>query len=112
MDREQRAINRPATSSIVTGEIAEKNLPDRLRHTLSSESGLNEGMAHPPGHACPNVLIGSNLERSRHMVSRGDAPASRQCHRFLNTDGLLRGQAFALERAEKTRERTSFLAET
>ena len=35
------------STSIVTGEIAEQNLPDRLRHTLSSESGLNDGMAHP-----------------------------------------------------------------
>jgi sodium/hydrogen antiporter len=27
------------SSTIVTGDVAEKNLPDRLRHTLSGESG-------------------------------------------------------------------------
>jgi sodium/hydrogen antiporter len=32
-------------SSIVTGEVAEKYLPDSLRNLLSSESGLNDGLA-------------------------------------------------------------------
>ncbi|MDX1531144.1 MAG: cation:proton antiporter [Rhodothermales bacterium] len=34
-------------SAIVTGEVAEANLPERLRHVLSSESGLNDGLAYP-----------------------------------------------------------------
>lgn len=34
-------------STIVTGRTAEKNLPESLRHTLSAESGLNDGLAYP-----------------------------------------------------------------
>ncbi len=35
------------SSTIVTGDVAEKNLPGRLRHTLSGESGANDGLAYP-----------------------------------------------------------------
>ena len=35
------------SSTIVVGEVAERNLPDRLRHTLSGESGANDGLAYP-----------------------------------------------------------------
>ncbi len=35
------------SSTIVTGDTAEKNLPDRLRFTLSGESGANDGLAYP-----------------------------------------------------------------
>ncbi|MGF1471770.1 MAG: cation:proton antiporter [Rubrobacteraceae bacterium] len=34
-------------SSIVQGEVANKNLPARLRHLLSGESGANDGLAYP-----------------------------------------------------------------
>ncbi len=34
-------------SSIVTGGVAQKNLPGRFRHTLSAESALNDGLALP-----------------------------------------------------------------
>lgn len=34
-------------SSIVTGSVAQKNLPGRFRHTLSAESALNDGLALP-----------------------------------------------------------------
>lgn len=34
-------------SSIVTGGVANRNLPRRFRHTLSAESGLNDGLALP-----------------------------------------------------------------
>ena len=35
------------SSTIVTGGTAERNLPERLRHTLSGESGANDGLAYP-----------------------------------------------------------------
>jgi sodium/hydrogen antiporter len=35
-----------AASPIVTGKTAEENLPDRLRHTISFESGANDGLAY------------------------------------------------------------------
>ncbi|MGA7616808.1 MAG: cation:proton antiporter [Thermoanaerobaculia bacterium] len=33
--------------TIVTGDVAEKNLPPRLRHLITAESGANDGLAHP-----------------------------------------------------------------
>src|SRR5918997_5939828 len=35
------------SSTIVTGDLAEKNLPDRVRYSLSAESGANDGLAYP-----------------------------------------------------------------
>ena len=55
-------------SSMVTGQTAERNLPGRLRHLLSAESGANDGLAylfvllpilvlaHPPHEALPHWL--------------------------------------------------------
>ncbi|MDP8926212.1 MAG: cation:proton antiporter [Actinomycetota bacterium] len=34
-------------SSIVTGGVADRNLPERLRHAISAESGFNDGLAYP-----------------------------------------------------------------
>ena len=34
-------------SAIVTGGVALRNLPDRLRHLISAESGFNDGLALP-----------------------------------------------------------------
>ncbi len=35
------------SSAIVTGSVAERNLPDDVRHTISAESGANDGLAYP-----------------------------------------------------------------
>ena len=35
------------STSIVSGKVAETNLPDRLRCLLSVESGINDGLAYP-----------------------------------------------------------------
>ncbi|ACK69098.1 sodium/hydrogen exchanger [Gloeothece citriformis PCC 7424] len=34
-------------SSIVTGPVAKQNLPERIRHIISAESGANDGLAYP-----------------------------------------------------------------
>lgn len=34
-------------STIVTGETAEENIPERIRHLISGESGANDGGAYP-----------------------------------------------------------------
>lgn len=34
-------------SSMVTGSLAKESLPGRFRHTLSAESGANDGLAYP-----------------------------------------------------------------
>lgn len=36
-----------AATPVVTGDVAEANMPERLRHTISLESGLNDGAAYP-----------------------------------------------------------------
>lgn len=35
------------STAIVTGQVAEKNLPPRLRHIISAEAGSNDGLALP-----------------------------------------------------------------
>jgi sodium/hydrogen antiporter len=35
-----------AASAIVTSDTAEKNIPERIRHLLSAESGANDGLAY------------------------------------------------------------------
>lgn len=35
-----------AASPIVTGEVAEENIPERLRNTISFESGANDGLSY------------------------------------------------------------------
>jgi NhaP-type Na+/H+ or K+/H+ antiporter len=35
------------SSSIVTGDVAEENIPARLRHLISAESGYNDGLGLP-----------------------------------------------------------------
>lgn len=35
-----------AATPIVTGDLAEQNIPERLRHAISLESGLNDGAAY------------------------------------------------------------------
>ena len=57
------------SSTIVQGDLAEKNLPARVRHLLSGESGANDGLAyllvflsilmleHPPGEALREWLV-------------------------------------------------------
>ena len=34
------------TTPIVTGPLAEERIPERVRHNLSAESGINDGLAH------------------------------------------------------------------
>lgn len=43
-------------SSIVTGGVAERNLPGRIRHLLSGESGANDGLAYPLVFICILML--------------------------------------------------------
>lgn len=44
------------SNSIVTGVVAEENLPDRVRHIISAESGANDGLAYPFVVLCILIL--------------------------------------------------------
>ncbi|MFE4104722.1 cation:proton antiporter domain-containing protein [Almyronema epifaneia] len=46
-------------TSIVTGAVAEADLPPRLRHIISAESGSNDGLAYPLVLLCVLILVGS-----------------------------------------------------
>jgi NhaP-type Na+/H+ or K+/H+ antiporter len=35
------------STSVVTGKVAEENLPERIRNSLSTESAANDGLAYP-----------------------------------------------------------------
>lgn len=36
-----------AATAIVTGAVAEENIPERIRHAISFDSGANDGLAYP-----------------------------------------------------------------
>lgn len=57
-------------TSIVTGRVAERNLPDRVRHVLSAESGINDGLAYPFVMLPILFLTRSPGEAAWHWLSR------------------------------------------
>ncbi|MEQ8995113.1 MAG: cation:proton antiporter [Coleofasciculus sp. B1-GNL1-01] len=56
------------STDIVTGIIAEENIPGRLRHLISSESGLNDGLAYPIVYLPILLLTRSPGEALSHWV--------------------------------------------
>ena len=100
------------SSTIVTGELAEENLPDRLRYTLSGESGANDGLAYPfvvlpillltrlPGEALSHWLTHTLLWEVGAAVI------------FGGLIGYGAGRLLEGAQGEGTMERTSFLAYT
>lgn len=58
-----------AATPIVTGELAERNIPERIRHAISFDSGANDGLGYlfvflpflmltrPPGEALAHWLV-------------------------------------------------------
>lgn len=96
-------------STIVTGGVAERNLPGRLRHAISAESGFNDGLAlpfallpilvltRPLGDALPHWLTYTILWE----VGAGAALAA-----FM---GYAAGKTLGWAEAKETMERTSLL---
>ncbi|MGQ4647871.1 cation:proton antiporter domain-containing protein [Lyngbya aestuarii] len=108
------------STSIVTGVVAEDNLPRRLRHLISAESGANDGLAYP-------LVLLSILMLEQ--FSSGDAQASLTdllSHWFTRVIlwevgvaifcgvllGYLAGCLLKLAERKKTIERQSFLGYT
>lgn len=100
------------SSTIVTGELAEENLPNRLRYTLSGESGANDGLAYPfvllpilllsrpPGEALSHWLTHTLLWEVGAAVV------------FGTLVGFGAGRLLEWAQFKGTMERTSFLAYT
>jgi sodium/hydrogen antiporter len=96
-------------SSIVAGGVAERNLPARLRHAISSESGFNDGLAlpfvvlpvlvltEPPGEVLGHWLTHTILLE----IVGGAALASLM--------GYLAGKTLRWAERKETMERTSLL---
>jgi NhaP-type Na+/H+ or K+/H+ antiporter len=96
-------------STIVTGGVAERSLPGRLRHAISAESGLNDGLAlpfillpllvltKPQGEAVPHWLTHTILWE----VVAGAALAA--------SIGYFAGKTLGWAEARETLERTSLL---
>lgn len=99
-------------TSIVTGVTAEKNLPDRVRHTLSAESGLNDGLAYPLVMLPVLLLTRSEGEAWGHWLGRvvvWEVGAAALLGMLL---GLATGRLLQWAEKEKTIEPPSFLAYT
>jgi sodium/hydrogen antiporter len=96
-------------SSIVAGGVAERNLPAPLRHTISAESGFNDGLAlpfvvlpvlvltEPPGEAVVHWLTHTVLLE----IVVGAALAALM--------GYLAGKTLGWAERKETMERTSLL---
>lgn len=50
------------SNSIVTGVVAEEDLPDRMRHVILAESGGNDGLAYPLVVLCVLILEKATAE--------------------------------------------------
>jgi NhaP-type Na+/H+ or K+/H+ antiporter len=57
-------------SAIVTGKVAEENIPARVRHLLSAEAGANDGLAFLLVAFLPPCLTRSPGEALHHWVTR------------------------------------------
>lgn len=57
-------------STIVTGDLAEKSLPARIRDLLSGESGANDGLAYPLVFLCILMLERPAGEAILHWLTR------------------------------------------
>lgn len=96
-------------STIVTGDVAERNLPGRLRHAIAAESGFNDALALPfvalpllwlteaPGEALSHWLAYTLLLE----VVAGAALAA--------VIGYVTGKTLRWAEARETLERTSLL---
>ena len=58
------------SSTIVTGRVAERNLPATIRHTISAESGFNDGLAYPFVLLPILLLTRDDGEAWRHWLTR------------------------------------------
>lgn len=97
-------------SAIVTGKIAEGNLPERVRHAISAEAGANDGLAlpfvllpilfltRPPGEALRQWLLSTLLWEVLGAVLIGA------------TLGYLAGRLLKWSQAKLEAEATSLLA--
>lgn len=99
-------------SSIVTGPIAERNLPERLRNTLSEESGFNDGLAYPLVFLPILLLTRPADEALVHWLSRTIVWEVGMAVVLGVVLGYGAGRLLRWAEAQRTIEQTSYLAYT
>ncbi|WP_315791157.1 cation:proton antiporter [Fischerella sp. JS2] len=100
------------STSIVTGVVAEDNLPGRLRNLISAESGANDGLAYP--FVLLSILM---LQRNStkalsewfYHVVLWEVVGAVLCGALL---GYIAGRLLKLAERKKTIEHSSFLGYT
>ncbi|WP_298589390.1 cation:proton antiporter [uncultured Kocuria sp.] len=97
------------TTPIVTGSLAEDRIPERVRHNLSAESGINDGLAYL--FVLLPVLLLSEPDRAWHelltTVLLWEVLGAAAFGALL---GFLLGRLFVLVRRHGLMEESSYLA--
>lgn len=96
-------------SSVVTGGIAERNLPATLRHTISAESGFNDGLALPFVTIPVLALTRPPEEAAGHWVTHTLLWEVGAGAVLAAVMGYAAGKTLAWAEARETAERTSLL---
>jgi sodium/hydrogen antiporter len=96
-------------SSIVAGGVAERNLPARLRHAISSESGYNDGLALPFVALAVLVLTEAPGEAVGHWLTRTVLLEIAGGAALAALMGFLAGKTLRWAERKETMERTSLL---
>lgn len=97
------------TTPIVTGSLAEEKIPERVRHNLSAESGLNDGLAYL--FVLLPVLLLTEPDRAWHELLTGVLLREvLGAAVFGALAGFLLGRLFVLVRRHGLMEESSYLA--
>lgn len=106
------------SNSIVTGVVAEENLPDRIQHIISAESGTNDGLAYPFVVLC--ILILEKTTSEGEPLTKGNLLPHWLTHVVLwevggaivvgILFGYIAGRLLKWAERRKTIENSSFLA--
>jgi NhaP-type Na+/H+ or K+/H+ antiporter len=95
--------------TIVTGDLAERKVPARIRHTLSAESGANDGLAYPLVMLPIVVLTGPMDAAVSRWIIHAVAYQVGLAVVIGGAIGYVAGKALHWAESERTVERTSFL---
>ncbi|MGP0174190.1 cation:proton antiporter domain-containing protein [Pseudomonas sp. NCHU5208] len=99
-------------TSVVTGEIAERNLDGRLRHLISAESGINDGLGLPLVMLPLLLLNLTPAEAGQHWLLRVLLQEVAGAVLLGLVIGLLAGYLLRLAEAKGAIERPSFMSYT
>lgn len=98
------------SNSIVTGVVAQDNLPKRIRHIISAESGANDGLAYPFVLLCILMLKTSPTEALSHWLTHVVLWEVGGAVLFGVILGYVAGRLLKWAEHKKTIEHSSFLA--